>query len=226
MSSKKINLLIFSIFLIFSNCKNEISKSNQSDNTVINDSIEVFAEDDGYYEEYEELNHYFFKLSSEDLLLTNESGQVISYDDEINYSELPNLIQIYFVHQLLYDYHGIKRYYQDVLNKDLYTKRDSKGNSSYTQEFIDFFNSKVNYVYQLPLKSEDEKLNEIFNRIYYNNKDFQIYEGEKKYGRQEFYLSKDGTFEYGINYWGEKYIKSPRISLYRNENGYLSISRF
>ena len=131
------------------------------------------------YSEYGTNYHIFF---------SDGEGNEAQYDDDANYLDLPNLRHAMYIPEILYN---LEYYYNSVLGKKS-QKDGSKYRIDYTDEYIDFLNSKINLVYDLPLKTEDKKLDEIFNTVYYDLKPYtEIYVKEQGYGRVTFVLSDE-----------------------------------
>ncbi|NDW19323.1 hypothetical protein D0T53_10420 [Dysgonomonas sp. 216] len=220
-------LLFFSVLLfLLAGCgKNSSDKTSAS--SEVNNSA-LLSEDEEETPSPEDLGEYFedapvFKFKWNDgvsLLVTSESGTPLVYDDEADYSTLGILPQMYWAEKILLDF-VVKEYY-----KNTYGEIVQDSNLKYAENYINFINSHINLVFAFPVKTENDELNKIFNKIYYDNKDYEFYIGERGYGWQSFYLSKDGTIEYGVNSSGKRYVRSPKLTLRRDEKtGYLIISK-
>ena len=239
MNFMKINkTIIFIILLFLTSCKkNEIKETrtntdssaislNPTDNSISEDlENESVNEEDstnssiykyGFY-----INTDFTKTFSRDLCVTDKEGKILKYDDEMDFSQIPNMKEFFYAKRVI---NFLDSYYNKKYGKE--TMRHEKtngGQNFYTRDYIEFLNSKINLVNELPLKSDDEMLNEIFNKIYYDYQEYEIFAGEKKYGVFNLYLSKDGQPEYG-KIFGEVVMKNPKISLARDKvNGNLII---
>ena len=221
------------LFILFFNCKsgnnNEPEKNTSTKvDSIKTDSTKNMSEYDEGIDDSEDIHPSYATLKMEPdgrlshLVVLDNTGYPLKYDDELNYDEFYPIKQFFIADEI---YMG--KYYEDTFNKKSKVVTSDGFDTGYSKEYIDFFNTKINLVYELPLKTEDEKLNEEFNRVYYDYIEYDVYKGDKKYGEQTFYLSKDGTVEYRIGYFGGKEIANPSIKLKRDDKtGNLIISKY
>lgn len=197
MNIKFLQIFLLILGLNFIGCKKDKHQSNSDIplvDTIATTTLSNGDNEEGVLPEDLESNkdvaQYSIQVNNKaSFKILDSDGNSLKYDDESNYSELPNLMQTIFAGTLFY---RLQDYYETTTLKKAEIKDSQNYLKGYTQEYIEFFNSKVNLLNDLPLKTEDEKLNEVFNKIYYDFGDSEIYEGDKGYGHQTFLLVKDG----------------------------------
>ena len=181
----------FLFFVILFSCKENTStnisdKITDSTNKIISDSISKLPE----YNQEQNLNQiletqeiekpdYKFVAESYHIFVLDENNDTLKFDDEKDYFAFPYLKEAYYARHLT---HLFPYYKRKIKNEKL---------NPYSKENLDFLNSKINLVFQVPLNTYDEELNEIFNKLYYDYKDYDVYPMEKGYGFQTFYLGND-----------------------------------
>ena len=182
-----IALSLITVFTLFSCEKVNYPKEVTTETS---DSTETASNDETEYEgETENVPQYRLELNDNgSILVTDDEGIPLTYDDEVNYSNLP-LRQIFFATEL--GGYNLQKYYENISGKEA-DMRDRYYGYKNTKDYIDFVNSKINLVFNLPLKTDDEELNEVFNKLYYDYIDYQFYEGDRGYGWQKFNFHKDG----------------------------------
>ncbi|MDM1298527.1 hypothetical protein HXZ94_08430 [Empedobacter falsenii] len=228
MKSTNFYFFSFLLFFFFFNCKTKNNNESDKNNSIEVDSTKTVSEYGEGIENSEDANPSYVTLKMEPdgrlsyLVILDNTGYSLKYDDEIDYAELYPIKQFFMADKI-----NLEKYYKDTFNKKSKVVKSDGFDTGYSNEYIDFFNSKINLVYELPLKTEDEKLNEVFNRVYYDYIEYDVYKGDKKYGEETFYLSKDGTVEYRRGYFGGKEISNPNIKLKRDDKtGNITISKY
>lgn len=195
--------IIFSIFvlLLTINCKKENTNEKITNNQVVTDSSVVVNEsskdEENYYnvEESQQNNVYFKLVDRRDnsITVTYSDGTPIKFDDEVDYSNFPLLKMFCIANMWNYDLYTFQGFYYDKTGKSSKDVRPDSPFTFHTEEFKDFVNSKLNLINEVPLKTTEDKIDKIFNRLYYDYKDSEVYPKERGYGYQKFIVRKYGS---------------------------------
>lgn len=203
MSFREISIFLILLFVGCSKKESKIIPEQKPNNNA--DSIALEKE---LLKEDTIIKYRFATDIDSNLLLLDDKGIPLIYDDEITYLDFPNFPQMVFASEF---HISVRHYYENVLKKKIYNTEDSN-NYTYTQEFVDFFNSKVNFVYELPMKTKDEKLDEVFNKLYYDYKDCDILEDDKGFGYQKYVMIQNDKIKTKLTIRRNKNTKNLQIA--------------
>lgn len=143
------------------------------------------------------------KPSGSQLIIVDKNENPVKFDDEVDYSEY------------------------DIVKYAFYAKRvyaranDHDADGRYYFDNYKLVNQNINNVFNLPVKTEiqNEAVKEMFNKIFFDSKEYEVHNKDKKYGLQSFIVSKDGQIDMNNIYD----VHNHMVSFERNKDGNIQI---